>query len=67
MFDFQKITGPLSMGPLSLYVGVEGVSNYITSLVGLTLGWVSGDVVGGADINCTNQNNDHVSQRGKNL
>ncbi|CAH1382480.1 hypothetical protein MTP99_006451 [Tenebrio molitor] len=40
--------------PLSLYVGVEVVSNFITKLVGLTLAWVTADVVDETGKNCTN-------------
>jgi hypothetical protein len=35
-------------------VGVEVVSNFITKLVGLTLAWVTADVVDETGKNCTN-------------
>ncbi|RZB39345.1 Nicastrin and/or Peptidase M28 domain containing protein [Asbolus verrucosus] len=41
--------------PFSLYVGVDGNSNVLTTLIGLTLGWVTGDSVGKSSKNCTNE------------
>uniref|UniRef100_V5GWG1 Nicastrin n=1 Tax=Anoplophora glabripennis TaxID=217634 RepID=V5GWG1_ANOGL len=49
----QKIK--LSKTPSSLYVGVDRVSNYATTLTSLTLGWFTGIVEGKGDINCTNK------------
>ncbi|EFA05049.2 nicastrin [Tribolium castaneum] len=45
----------LRQQPLSLYIGVELAPHFITTLVGLTLGWVTGDVVGEGNANCTNE------------
>ncbi|CAH1153337.1 unnamed protein product [Phaedon cochleariae] len=40
--------------PFSLYVGVDHVTNFMTSFTSLTLGWLTG-VVEKGDVNCTNK------------
>ncbi|KAJ3651438.1 hypothetical protein Zmor_017482 [Zophobas morio] len=45
----------LNTQPISLYIGVEVAPNFITTLIGLTLGWVTGDVTGPGNRNCTNE------------
>lgn len=47
--------------PLSLYVGVNVVANFLPNLVALTLAWFTGDIVGPSDSNCTNLDKSHVS------
>lgn len=47
--------GKFSKTPNSLYVGVDRVSNYVTTLTSLTLGWFTGTVEGKGNINCTNK------------
>ncbi|XP_066260792.1 nicastrin [Euwallacea similis] len=42
--------------PLSLYVGVTVVDNFLTNLVSYTLAWFSGDMLDPSNINCTNSN-----------
>ncbi|VEN39545.1 unnamed protein product [Callosobruchus maculatus] len=46
--------GKLPKVPVSLYVGVDHVANYATTLTSLTLGWLTADDVGESDINCSN-------------
>ncbi|XP_023018628.2 nicastrin [Leptinotarsa decemlineata] len=46
--------GKFSNGPLNLYVGVDHVINYATTVTALTLGWFTGDIVGDGNVNCTN-------------
>ncbi|CAH2015980.1 unnamed protein product [Acanthoscelides obtectus] len=46
--------GKLPKVPLSLYVGVDHVANYATTLTSLTLGWLTADDAGESNINCTN-------------
>ncbi|KAJ8967043.1 hypothetical protein NQ314_003160 [Rhamnusium bicolor] len=47
--------GKLSSTPASLYVGVDHIVNFATTLTALTLGWFTGDPQGEANINCTNK------------
>ncbi|KAJ8921173.1 hypothetical protein NQ315_013645 [Exocentrus adspersus] len=47
--------GKLPKAPLSLYVGVDRVAHYISTMTSLTLGWFTGDVEGEGNINCTNK------------
>lgn len=49
--------------PVSLYVGVNVVANFLPNLVALTLAWFTGDVVGPSNSNCTNLDKSHVSLR----
>ncbi|XP_066149210.1 nicastrin [Euwallacea fornicatus] len=46
--------------PLSLYVGVAVVDNFLTNLVSYTLAWFSGDMIGPSNPNCTNFNKNHI-------
>ncbi|KAL3270672.1 hypothetical protein HHI36_021200 [Cryptolaemus montrouzieri] len=40
--------------PLNLYVGVDGNTNDAVTLIGFILGWLTGDIVGESNQNCTN-------------
>lgn len=56
-FLFQK----MPPHPLNLYVGVEHVAAHSTALTAAILRWFTGDIVGDADVNCTNVPRNFVS------
>lgn len=55
----QKLTSY----PYGFYVGVAaGGRNIVTNLIGLTLAWLTGDIVDVGNHTCTDQHSDYVKQ-----
>ncbi|KAL1502773.1 hypothetical protein ABEB36_007871 [Hypothenemus hampei] len=52
--------GTLPKSPLSLYVGVENVRNFLPNIVALTLAWFTGERLGPSSSNCTIQHRNHI-------
>ncbi|CAH1118578.1 unnamed protein product [Phaedon cochleariae] len=48
--------------PLNFYIGINGVSNFARTVTTLALGWLTGDVIGKSNGNCTNIPKNHVFQ-----
>lgn len=54
-----------SSEPSSLYVGVAHIINFASTFTALTLGWLTGDVVGLSNANCTNDPKPNVKKKPK--